>query len=269
MSESLIQELKKLNLTEKEARVYLALLELGPSTPYKIAKRSRLKRPTAYVIAEELVEKGLIAQMTGEKKKQFIARSPESYIEDVEERVREAKKIVPELNALQRKQSEKPNVLYFEGVEGLKQAYNYKIKDFKGKEIVGFFARANELDKALTDEVFVPWNENKVKYNISVRGYTVDDEKLSKEYGRFLTGQEDHGKGLIHAKFLPEKLYSADCSIESFTWGVRICIMKSKQALIIESYELAKALREIHDLLWEKTQGEYDKPEKLLLPDSK
>lgn len=103
--ESLVQELKKLNLTEKEARVYLALLELGPSTPYKIAKRSHLKRPTAYVIAEELVEKGLIIQMTGEKQKMYIARSPESYVDEVEKRVKDAKKIVPELLALQRKKT--------------------------------------------------------------------------------------------------------------------------------------------------------------------
>jgi DNA-binding MarR family transcriptional regulator len=258
MSESLIQELKKLNLSEKEARVYLALLELGPSTPYKIAKRSRLKRPTAYVIAEELVEKGLIVQMTGEKKRQYIARSPESYIENVETRVREAKKIVPELNALQRKQSEKPNVLYFEGVEGMKQAYEYRLKEFSGKEIIGFFARSGEIEKELHEQVFFPWNEAKLKNNIAVRGFTVDDPGLA-EYTKFF-GTE-HGK--INARFLPDKLYSADCSIESFEWGVRICIMKSKQAIIIESYELAKALSEIHELLWEKTKGQYDRPEKL------
>lgn len=261
MSESLIQELKKLNLTEKEARVYLALLELGPSTPYKIAKRSRLKRPTAYVIAEELVEKGLIVQMTGEKKRQYIARSPESYIEDVEKRVSEAKKIVPELNALQRKQSEKPNVLYFEGVEGMKQAYEYKIGDFKGKEIVGFFSRMNEIDPEVHSEVFLPWNEMKAKIGLNVRGFTVDDPNL-KEYTKFF---DKNHPGKIIAKFLPESLYSADCSIESFEWGVRIVIMRSKQAIIVESYELAKALREIHDLLWEKTKGEYDTPKALSL----
>ncbi len=260
MPENLIKELKKLNLTEKEARVYLALLELGPSTPYKIAKRSQLKRPTAYVIAEELVEKGLIIQMTGEKQKMYIARSPESYIEDVEKRISEAKKIIPELSALQRKQSDKPNVLYFEGVEGMKKAYEYRLKDFKNKEIVGFFARADNLDERLTHEVFIPWNEAKITNNIKVRGYTVDDHKLGKDYSRFLTGKDAKGKGLIRAKFLPDTLYSADCSVESFEWGVRICIMKSKQALIIESYELAKALREIFELLWEKTKGEYDEP---------
>jgi DNA-binding MarR family transcriptional regulator len=257
--EPLIQELKKLNLTEKEARVYLALLELGPSTPYKIAKRSRLKRPTAYVIAEELVEKGLIVQMTGEKKRMYIARSPESYIEDVEARVRDAKKVLPELLALQRKQSDKPNILYFEGVEGLKQAYEYKIKDFMGKEIVGFFARANALDHDLNEKVFFPWNEAKVANNISVRGFTVDDPKLS-PYKKFF-GTE---RGRINAKFLPESLYSADCSVEIFDWAVRIVIMRSKQAVIIESSDLAHAMQQIFELLWTKTGGEFEKSQNIL-----
>ncbi len=256
--ESLIRELKKLNLTEKEARVYLALLELGPSTPYKIAKRSHLKRPTAYVIAEELVEKGLIVQMTGEKKRMYIARSPESYVDEVEERVRGARKIVPELLALQRKKSDKPNILYFEGVAGLKQAYEYKLKEFRGKEIVGFFARANEVDQQLHDEVFFPWNEAKVANDISVRGFTVDDPKLL-PYKKFF----GTARGSINAKFLPEKIYGADCSLETFDWGVRIVIMHSKQAIIIESGEFALAMKQIFELLWKKTEGEYEHPAKL------
>jgi predicted transcriptional regulator len=251
--EPLIQELKKLNLTEKEARVYLALLELGPSTPYKIAKRSRLKRPTAYVIAEELVEKGLIVQMTGEKKRMYIARSPESYIEDVEGRVQEAKKILPELLALQRKKSDKPNILYFEGVDGLKQAYEYKIKDFKGEEIVGFFAGADSLDKELNEQVFFPWNEAKVAHDISVRGFTVDDPRLA-PYNKFF-GTE---RGKINAKFLPESMYSANCSVEICDWAVRIVIMHSKQAIIIESSDLAHAMKQIFELLWTKSKGEYE-----------
>ncbi len=255
--EPLIQELKKLNLTEKEARVYLALLELGPSTPYKIAKKSHLKRPTAYVIAEELVEKGLIVQMTGEKQKLYIARSPESYVEDVEARIKEAKKIVPELLALQRKKSDKPNILYFEGVEGLRQAYDYKLKDFKDKEIVGFFARAAGLDNDLQEAVFLPWNEKKIEYNIKVRGFTMDDPKLV-PYKKFF----DAKVGAIEAKFLPESIYSADCSFESFEWGVRIVIMHSKQAIIIESGEVALAVKQIFELLWKKTKGEYEESEK-------
>ncbi len=258
--EPLIHELKKLNLSEKEARVYLALLELGPSTPYKIAKKAHLKRPTAYVIAEGLAEKGLIIQVTGEKQCTYIARSPESYIEDAEQKIREARKVLPELMALQKKTSEKPNILYFEGLEGMKQAYAYRLKEFHDKEIVGFFARFQDIGEELDKEVFLPWNEYKEKHNMKVRGFTPDDKSLQ-HYSRFLSGEAK----TITAKYLPTSLYNSDSSIEVFDWGIRIVIMESKQAIIIESDKLARTLKQVFELLWQKTKGEYDEPQKLKL----
>ncbi len=258
--EDLVEQLKNLNLSDKAARVYLALLELGPSTPYKIAKRARLKRPTAYVIAEELVEKGLIIQVTGEKNKLYMARSPEAYVEDAEQKLRSVKRALPELMALQRKTSEKPNILYFEGTDGLKQAYDYRLKEFHGKEIVGFFARATDVDVELEKSVFLPWNEYKQKHNIAVRAFTPDDASLA-SYEKFLTGD-----GGIVARFLPTNLYAADTSFEMFEWGVRIVIPGSKQALIIESEKLARAMKDIFEILWERTRGEFEKPKHIKLP---
>lgn len=260
--EDLIEQLKKLNLTDKEARVYLALLELGPATPYKIAKRSRLKRPTAYVIAEELIEKGLIIQVTGEKNKLYMARSPEAYFEEVEDRLISAKRALPELMALQRKKSEKPNILYFEGVDGIKQAYDYRLKEFHGKEIVGFFARTKDVDAELTKEVLFPWNEYKQKHGINVRGFTADDPGLQ-SYSKFLS--TDGAGGKIIGRFLPQSLYSADSSLEIFEWGVRIVIMESKQALIIESEKLSHMFKEVFELLWVRTEGEFQKPKNIKL----
>jgi DNA-binding MarR family transcriptional regulator len=255
--DDIIKQLKNLNLTDKEARVYLALLELGPSTPYKIAKRSRLKRPTAYVIAEELVEKGLIIQVTGEKTKQYIARSPETYFEDAENKLRSAKRVLPELMALQRKTSEKPNILYFEGVEGVKKAYDYRLKEFKNTEIVGFFARGTHIDPKLSEEVFFPWGEYRAENKVSVRGFTTDDQSLH-DYGKYFSASPEAGK--MFARFLPEGMYTADTSFEIFSWGVRIVIMESRQALIIESGKFAHAMKEVFELLWQKTEGEFEKP---------
>ena len=261
--ENLIEQLKNLNLSDKEARVYLSLLELGPSTPYKIAKRAHLKRPTAYVIAEELVEKGLIIQVTGEKNKLYMARSPETYFEDVENKFRMAKRALPELMALQRKTSEKPNILYFEGVDGMKQAYDYRLKEFHGKEIVGFFARTNDISPELSEKVFYPWNEYKQKHGINVRGFTPDDAGLQ-SYDKFLSADGKGGK--ILARFLPESMYGADCSLEIFEWGVRIVIMSSKQALIIESEKFARTMTDVFELLWDKTKGEFRNPKNIKLP---
>jgi len=257
--EPLVAQLKKLNLSEKEARIYLTLLELGPSTPYRIAKKAHLKRPTAYVIAEGLVEKGLLVQVISEKKKTYVARSPESYVADIEKRVAEAKKVLPELMAVQRKTSEQPNLLYFEGLEGMRQAYDYRLKDFHNTEIVGFAARVDDFSNELLEQVSLPWNSYREKHNIKLRVFTTDDKKLTAFKDFFANKKE------LVAKFLPENLYNSDSTIEIFGWGIRIVMVKNMQAIIVESTKLSATFRQIFDLLWSKFKGEYDAPEKLKL----
>jgi hypothetical protein len=256
----LISPLKSLGLTEKEAKVYLALLQLGPATPYKIAKKSRLKRPTAYVIAEELVEKGLIVVMPGEDPRRYIARAPEVFFENLEQKLVDARKILPELKSLQKGTSEKPSVLYFEGVEGLRQAYDYKQKELHGKNVVGFFASADDISPGV-NEVFFDWNEYKERHKIHIKGITVDSATLA-PYAKWMLSKET----AMTMKFLPENIYSAKTSIESCNdQFVRIVLMESVQTLIIESPKLAKTFREVFEIAWKGMEGKYDTP-KVLKP---
>ncbi len=258
--EHLIEPLQHLGLTEKEARIYLALLQLGAATPYQIAKKAELKRPTAYVIAEELVEKGLIVHVPGESPKRYIARTPDAFFEAAESRLVKAKSVLPELRSLQKGTgtTEKPSILYYEGAEGIRQAYDYKKKELHGKEIVGFFASPEDATPAVT-QVFMEWNEYKEKHGPKVRGLTVDNAILI-PYAKYIAP----GKGSIRAKFLPPDLYNAKASIESCdNQFVRICLIESTEALIIESPKFATALKEVFELLWKALEGKYDEPQTL------
>lgn len=251
----LIEPLKNLGLSEKEVLVYLALLQLGRATPYQIAKKSGIKRPTAYVVAEDLVKRGLIVHVPGEEKKNYIAKSPETFIEEQEERLLAAKKILPELRSYQKGEAEKPSIMYFEGMEGLRQAYKYKEKELHNKEITGFFA-SNEDATPEINEFFFQWNEYKEKNNTRVRGITVDTPLL-KSYGKFI----NKGMNTIEAKFLPESLYSAKISIEACDDKfVRIFIYESVETLIIESPKVTRAVKEIFELVWKSLEGKYDHP---------
>ena len=51
--------LTNLGLSEKSAQVYVAALSLGTSSVQTLAKKSGLKRPTAYSYIEELLQEGL------------------------------------------------------------------------------------------------------------------------------------------------------------------------------------------------------------------
>ena len=63
-------ELRKLGLAEKEVKVYLTGLELGPTSVQKISVAANLTRPTTYEIIEKLEAKGLFSEIK-EKKKIF------------------------------------------------------------------------------------------------------------------------------------------------------------------------------------------------------
>ena len=74
---SLVNHLKSIGLEDKEARVYVAMLELGPATVLEIAGKAEVTRPTAYVVIEALKKMGLVNTETRGKKQYFVAESPD------------------------------------------------------------------------------------------------------------------------------------------------------------------------------------------------
>jgi len=117
-------ELRKLGLTEKEVKIYLAGLELGPSSVQKLAQKIGLSRPTAYEIIKKLEDKRLFAETTQNKKRYFVAQSPKRILgilrvqkKEIEEREREFIRIIAALESEYLK--EEKGVEIFKGREGL------------------------------------------------------------------------------------------------------------------------------------------------------
>lgn len=117
-------ELRKLGLSEKEVRVYLAGLELGPNSVQNIAKEAGLTRPTAYEIIKKLEDKKLFLKTKQRGKRLFRAQSPESILgilrtqkREIEEKEREFIRIIATLEA---KYSKEEGVRVFKGKESLR-----------------------------------------------------------------------------------------------------------------------------------------------------
>ena len=53
-------EIREAGLTENESKVYLALLDLGPSLAGQISRKTGMHRRTVYDTTEMLIKKGLI-----------------------------------------------------------------------------------------------------------------------------------------------------------------------------------------------------------------
>ncbi len=69
--------LRQLNFSEKEIKIYLAILEHGKITPAELAKNTGINRTTIYTIAKELIKRGIISEDLGEKPSQLVALPPQ------------------------------------------------------------------------------------------------------------------------------------------------------------------------------------------------
>ena len=71
---------KNFGLSEKEIAVYLALIELGPSSVREIAAKSKVNRGTSYDILKSLIALGIVSYYNKESKQYFIAEQPEKLL---------------------------------------------------------------------------------------------------------------------------------------------------------------------------------------------
>lgn len=69
--------LQDIGLSEKEATIYIALLSFDKVSIAELSKKAEVKRPTTYVILDSLAKKGLVSEISVEKKTYYMAEPPE------------------------------------------------------------------------------------------------------------------------------------------------------------------------------------------------
>ena len=125
---SIIDELRVFNLSEDEARLYVALIE-KPNTHLAVARKTGINRSKVYRIAESLLEKGLIARRVDDRGAFLIANDPgELEITLVAQEAQLSKQravldsLVAELRSIgDVSATERFAVQTYEGVDGFKQ----------------------------------------------------------------------------------------------------------------------------------------------------
>jgi len=223
--------------------VYIALLELGKANVTRISQLSRTKRPTTYLLLEELRKKRLVLKVPHAKNALFIAQDPDAFFEESLHRVKEAHDTLSQLKALHRKDN-KVSTMYFEGEEGVKDALFYRYKELENTEVVGFFAKGETLTPKLL-KICHEWRSAMHSTHATLRGIAPNHASL-KEFR-----ETDTALGQVF-KTISFKEYSSDVSIDATNLFVRIVLFGVKQAIIIENPEIVKTVQQIFELSWEK-----------------
>ena len=166
---------KLFGLSEKEAVVYLKLLELGEAPIQRISEATGINRFTLYDVLKYLIKKELAGVTIKEKVKHFYVIEPTELLKRIKQAEREFSSIVPELEKRKSTIGIKPKIMLFEGKKGI-DAVNTDV--LEGKEILayGSFETASKMLKWQT----IDFIKKRLKLGIKWRGIT--DSSIKKAY---------------------------------------------------------------------------------------
>ncbi len=238
-----------LGLSEKEAGVYLALLELGKRTVSPIARSSNINRTTVYDILSSLTAKGLVSVSGKEPLQEYVAESPDKIldlvkleIEKKQKDLKQAEGVIPELKSMHNV-ADRPKVRFYEGTAGVEEVYEDTLTSH---ETIRAYANVNEMHAALPD-YFPKYYKRRTNKGIHIRAIIPSNE----------AGKERADKDKEEAResaLVPENKVYFSPEINIYDNKVMIASWKEKLGIIIESKEIAEAMKTIYELAWKESK---------------
>ncbi len=238
----LSKDLERIGFNEKEASLYLAALELGESNIQQLAKKSGVKRTTAYDIIESLKQKGFMTQMTKNKKMLFSAVDPRKLESEIEERRHVVKRAMPELLAIANSLDSKPKVSFFEGHDGIKEVYKDTL-NYTDQELLAWVAEeaVEHFDIDFLNNVYLP---KRIEKKIWVRAIAPNVAAM-RDY------HEIDEKSLRKTRLTAPDAFGLDVEINLYGKN-RIALMSFEESfgMIIESKKIFNTLKNIFEMNW-------------------
>jgi len=236
----LLETLKQIGLHEKEAKIYLACLELGETGIKDVARKSNIKRTTIYEIIDEMINAGYLKTTFKGKRKRYVAIEPQELKILIRKKETLLNHILPQLSAMSNVSDMKPRVWFYQGKDGILQAYEDSL-NYPGIEVVGWGSGevvrmfdANEVEKYI---------QKRLRKKILQTLIMPNDEESNKF-------AEKDSRQLRKTKSVSVEEYPFKIEINIYANRVGIFSIRDKMAVIMESEQISSAMRMIFQMCW-------------------
>jgi HTH-type transcriptional regulator, sugar sensing transcriptional regulator len=263
MTNLLIKDLTHFGLSEKEAKVYLALLELEVATVNEVAKKAGTNRSSTYVVLEALQKKGLVSTTENSSTQKFVAtapdillRSAELSLKKEEHKFERIKSVIPDLKGMHKDTKHRPKVRVFEGREGIMSVMDEALDDNKEKILRTFTSGENLLK--FVPEYMLNWSERRLKKKIEIIGIYFDNEatrmitSMSPKYGKEVYVSKDNYP------------FPVDTLIWDNKVGYLVVEKDLLSIIIVEGREIGVVTKSMFDMAFEQaknTGGKFEEKE--------
>ena len=242
----MLPALEQLGLSPDEARVYLALLELGGGYVSQVAKKAGKQRATCYYTLALLLEKGLATRVQRGSYQFFSPETPQKIVSISQAKLKLAEELLPELLSVRNSLAKKPKVRFYEGAAGIESIFLETLN--AQHEILGW----TDLEAlfAFSPDFFRRYLRDKVARKISTRYIApkpADVNKLLKALSA-----KTLNSTLLEVLFVNPKEFPFKNEIAVYQNKVAVMSLAKDEtiAFLIESYTLAESMRSVFNLAW-------------------
>ncbi len=235
--------LGNLGLSEKEAKTYLAILELGSSTVKPIADRAGIKRTSIYNFIDRLVEQGLVTRTLRKGRTCYQGQSPSRLIEISKERLEACEDALPEFMGLFNLSGKKPRMHFFEGPEQMKNIVREEPKC--KKEVLYIWPGTDIMEMIGGVRFMTEIDRQRIDAGVTVRTIRWKTKDI-------LFRTSSHGP-----KYLRELRFAGEGMNFKMGMGIydtgKISFFSSRHegfGILIESRELEELMRALWNLFW-------------------
>ena len=250
MNDLLLTTLLEFGLSDKEVRIYLALLELELATVFELAKYTGINRSSAYVEIEALKKKCLVGISDDNKIRRYIAVSPDvlAQMAQTSWKKHEAIKdnllsILPDLKALHKGTKRRPIVKVYEGKEGLINVISATLKN--REKFMRYSSPAENLIN-IVPEFLDLYGMKRIELGIKIHTI-LPSNKSAREL-------INTSPKLYKAVLIPKEHYrfSSDFAVWDNKIGYASIRGKDITSIIIESEEIAENMKNLFDMAYKE-----------------
>ncbi len=255
--QQLIEQLKHLGLGDYESLIYSALLSASPASATFIAKRCNLSRSSVYTTLSTLTAKGLVGTTYKNNVKQFTATDHstlERLLQQEEAQLEEKFKMLDVMSKsvqfFSNAQLNVPQVIFFEGQEGLKSIYLSMMRQASPKATL-YLLRDEFVWQPEWAFIFQQeWHDRvkRIKQEKQIQTkLLINPSKTEKARGSFYASK----KGLVYG-FLPPKNLVKQFAVYLLGDTVSILSMEKNNLMGIKitNQHIAENFQSVFEALW-------------------
>lgn len=240
---NLTTTLQNLGLNEKEAKVYLACLELGSATVQEVSDKAGVKRTSVYNFLEDMKVRGFITEVKHGKRILLTAEDPHTLLKKADEQKKQLEEMLPEFLSIYNLPGEKPKVKFYQGIEGLKRIYEDTFKEGGPMYLISDYERMFE---AIDPEWM--WQYAKKRTEKGIKAFSI-----AKEGTRGQEVKKRDTQQLRETRFIKDVNFETEINI----YGNKVALLSFRRpyaGVIIEDRAITQTLRSMWKIIWNQAK---------------